>query len=412
MGFTKATGDYIDQSTLTGINAGIDWQTTPKTSDFTAVSGEGYLVDTTSAAITVTLPTTPSSGDEISLIDYSGNASTNIITLTSNDNIQGSTNDKAINNSNSSVKLFYSGATRGWLVESNAVSDSISTALPSSFSVDYLVVAGGGGTDLFSGGGGAGGLRTSFSGSTNGGGSNLESTLTLSTNVAYNITVGSGGSGLGYVSPGGTATGSDSVFHNITSNGGGGGSYQTGPTGGGSGGGAGCGSNPGSYTGGTRSTTPTIQGYNGGDSGPRNGSGYPCGGGGGAGAAGQDYVSGTQAGNGGVGLSNSITGSAVFYAGGGGGAVINNYTAGTGGNGGGGNGGNGTTTGTNGADNTGGGGGGAPNTPTTGNNGGSGVVILRYPTGYTLSGVTGSTTTVGVYDVTTFTAGTGTITFS
>ena len=51
MGFTKATSDYLDAGGI------IKWITTPKTSAFTAVSGEGYLVDTTSAAITVTLPT-------------------------------------------------------------------------------------------------------------------------------------------------------------------------------------------------------------------------------------------------------------------------------------------------------------------------------------------------------------------
>ena len=59
MGFTKATADYLDAGGV------IKWITTPKTSAFTAVSGEGYLVDTTSAAITVTLPTSPSEGNEI-----------------------------------------------------------------------------------------------------------------------------------------------------------------------------------------------------------------------------------------------------------------------------------------------------------------------------------------------------------
>ena len=281
--------------------------------------------------------------------------------------------------------------------------------------VDYLVVAGGGGTDAFSGGGGAGGLRTSF-GTSNGGGSAVEPSLALSTSGStYTVTVGAGGTGVGYVAPGGTATGSNSVFSNITSNGGGGGSYQTGPTGGGSGGGAGCGSNPGSYSGGTRSTSPTIQGYNGGNSGPRGG-GYPTGGGGGAGDVGQNYISSTQSGSGGVGLSNGITGSNVFYAGGGGGTVHTTGTPGTGGNGGGGNGGKeNSSNGTSGTPNTGGGAGGSPSNASSRNNGGSGIVILRYPSNYTISigsGLTGSTATDGSDNVTTFTAGTGSITFS
>jgi hypothetical protein len=34
----------------------VDWDTTAKTASFTAVSGNGYFVNTTSGAITVTLP--------------------------------------------------------------------------------------------------------------------------------------------------------------------------------------------------------------------------------------------------------------------------------------------------------------------------------------------------------------------
>jgi hypothetical protein len=50
-----------------------------------------------------------------------------------------------------------------------------------------------------------------------------------------------------------------------------------------------------------------------------------------------------------------------------------------------------------------------------GGNGGSGVVIIRYPSALTVSvgaGLTASTSTVGANKVTTFTAGTGTISFS
>ena len=45
----------------------VDWQTTIKTTPFTAVSGEGYFVNTTSGAITVTLPASPSAGDIVAL---------------------------------------------------------------------------------------------------------------------------------------------------------------------------------------------------------------------------------------------------------------------------------------------------------------------------------------------------------
>ena len=34
----------------------VDWQTTPKTANFTAANGEGYFINTTSSAVTMTLP--------------------------------------------------------------------------------------------------------------------------------------------------------------------------------------------------------------------------------------------------------------------------------------------------------------------------------------------------------------------
>jgi len=40
-------------------NGAVNWDTTAKTTNFTAVSGNGYFVNTTSGAITITLPATP-----------------------------------------------------------------------------------------------------------------------------------------------------------------------------------------------------------------------------------------------------------------------------------------------------------------------------------------------------------------
>ena len=44
---------------------GTDWQSTIQTSNFTAEAGKGYFANTTSSGITVTLPSSPSLGDEI-----------------------------------------------------------------------------------------------------------------------------------------------------------------------------------------------------------------------------------------------------------------------------------------------------------------------------------------------------------
>ena len=53
-----------------GREGSVDWQTTIKTGDFTAVSGEGYFINTTSGAVVMTLPASPSVGDIVALKDY------------------------------------------------------------------------------------------------------------------------------------------------------------------------------------------------------------------------------------------------------------------------------------------------------------------------------------------------------
>ena len=53
----------ISGGTISGtLDGSVNWQTTIKTSGFTATAGEGYFVNTTSGQITVTLPASPSAG--------------------------------------------------------------------------------------------------------------------------------------------------------------------------------------------------------------------------------------------------------------------------------------------------------------------------------------------------------------
>ena len=303
--------------------------------------------------------------------------------------------------------------------------DSLNTALTLSgltvalpLIVDYLVVAGGGGggstrsTSGGGGGGGAGGYRSSVTGESSGGGAAAESSLTLTSGASYAITIGSGGVG-GPVSLMGTS-GNNSVFHTITSIGGGaGGGGTTAPLdglGGGSGGGGSFASSAGAGT--------ANQGYIGGSSTQsRAGAG-----GGGASSKGTDItqsgypypVNGTA---GGFGVSSAITGTSIARAGGGGGGADNTSGGGAAVAGGGAGGNN--SIGVAGTPNTGGGGGGAGSysigsaPEKAGAAGGSGIVILRYPNSYTISGLSGTTITVGTDKVTTFTnVGTGNIQFN
>jgi len=399
MALTKLTQNLIDGTIVTSVNGssgavtletGTDWQTTIQTSNFTAVAGKGYFVNTTSAEITVTLPAGVV-GNEVIIQDYAGTFTTNKVILASNgsEKIQGSTDDFKCSINNATVTLIYQDATKGW------TADNISTNnIP--LTISYLVVAGGGsgGANSNSGGGGAGGYRTNFGGTS----------ISLSAATNYLVTVGAGGAGEApQAAPGNGNNGINSVFNNITSTGGGRGSGQGGSAAsGGSGGGGGY--DTGGASGNAGNYTP-VEGYAGG-AGVSAGS-YPGGGGGGASEAGNTDGNG----HGGDGVSNSITGASTIYAGGGSGGVAGGSSIIPGGDGGGGAGSNNTATSQAGTANTGGGGGGGAGSYGSGN-GGSGIVILRYSDAYTISGLSGTTTTVGSDSVTTFTAGTGNIQFN
>ena len=99
------------------IVAGTSWQTV-KTSGFTAVAGEGYFCDTTSAAFTATLPASATRGNEVSFIDYAGTFDTNNLTIGRNShNIQGVAEDLTVSTERAGFTLVYVDATQGWLLK-------------------------------------------------------------------------------------------------------------------------------------------------------------------------------------------------------------------------------------------------------------------------------------------------------
>mgnify|MGYP005989346063 CR=1 FL=1 len=399
------------QNCGTATGFGISFCTTTKTSPFTATAGKGFFINTGSA-VTVTLTASPSVGDELIVVDATGCAATNAITLGRNGSkIKGGCNDLLMATDRGGLRIAYSGSSQGWITATAGndatmqpafisasggtettsgnykihtfTSDGTFTVNQTAASapnneVSYLVVAGGGGSSI--GGGGAGGFRESKSGVDCYSASPIEgSTNVTVTAQAYPITVGGGGAGDSI--PGTAAAGSNSVFSTITSAGGGLGATNNATGGnGGSGGGGGGGGGP--FAGGTGNTPPTspAQGFNGGVGGntPPNNAG---GGGGGATAAGGTTTS-TASGNGGAGATTSISGSPVGRAGGGGGGARNSppHTGGTASDGGGAGKPYAPGNGTSGTANTGGGGGGAGSEDFggTGGSGGSGVVIIRY----------------------------------
>ena len=98
---------------------GTDWQAV-KTSGFTAVGGEGYFCNTTSAAFTVTLPSSPSIGDEVAIVDYAGTFDSNNLTVGRNSkNIQGSASDLTVATERAGFTLVFTDNTQGWLIKNN-----------------------------------------------------------------------------------------------------------------------------------------------------------------------------------------------------------------------------------------------------------------------------------------------------
>jgi len=409
---TIPSGATLDASaaTLTNIG-GVDYCSSLKTSPFTASAERGYFINTGSA-VTVTLPSSPNVGDQIIVIDATGNASSNNITLgRGGSKIKGSCTCATLTTDRVGVRIVYSGSSQGWVTATSAnetapvldtskyVTASGGTITTSgdfkihtftssdnfvvscagnacgSNKVSYLVVAGGagGGRDA-GGGGGAGGFREGKCSSDPYTDSPLDAGTGLSVPAAtYPITVGGGGAGGASSAVRGTS-GSPSIFSTITSAGGGGGGsggsgVKTGADGGSGGGGrAQC-----SNAGGSGNTPPVSppQGNNGGNG--SNPSGQRSAGGGGATTAGTTPSCGSIA-PGGTGATTSINASAIAYAGGGGGSSNSGSigstasSCGTGGS----HGANGTT-------NKGGGGGGeGVGDSGTAGTGGSGVVIIRY----------------------------------
>ena len=391
------TTDGSGNLSFADVGGGINWDTTPKTTTFTAVAGNGYFVDTTSGAIALDLPSSPSAGDTVAIADYAGTASQNAITVQRNgSNLEG----QAVKNSvlridREVITYFYVDATQGWvgvsdlstsIIDAQYVSASGGTLYTTpcnqykihvfnspgtlsilcggnacgSSSIDFMVAAGGGkgGTNR-GGGAGGGGFRESC-GSVSGCYTTSPLSIPCSaqpvtTAQSIPITVGAGSTTC-------MTAGGPSVILCYTSAGGGaGGSVQNGQPGG-SGGGAG---HP-NKTGGSGNSPGTSP--------PQGNPGYPSdnsGGGGGGGA--------TQAGGPG-------TGGPYRTGGAGAGTTIDDGNAGGQPSGGvwyfsGGGGGNpGGASGLGGSISYSGGGGRSTcaTSPNSGQSGGDGVVVVRY----------------------------------
>jgi len=120
--FTANNFEILSGSTITnsGTASGfstIDWQSVV-TGNTTMVASRGYFVNTTSGAITMTLPASASIGNTVAIIDYAGTADTNNITVARNSHkIQGDASDLTVSTERAAFRLVYVDATQGWLLD-------------------------------------------------------------------------------------------------------------------------------------------------------------------------------------------------------------------------------------------------------------------------------------------------------
>jgi hypothetical protein len=418
----------------------VDWNTTPKTTGtFSAVSGDGFFLNTSGGVITANLPAGVA-GAIVSFADYAGTWQTNNVTVTPNgtDKIGSVNSSVTLDTEGQSVTFVFVDSTQGWINTMDSTSNvrsasyicasvsgscnTLTTAPcgnvkiakflgPGTFTVNtvsstptdnivsHLIVAGGGGgaaaNSSGGGGGGAGGYRevknpvTPYTASPIEGFSTPTNRVTI-TAQAYAVVVGGGGAG-GTAGPACSAVGARGVassFGGITSAGGGAGSscISTVPLSpGGSGGGV-------AFTGSNAAgNVPPVSPAQGTPSGVSY-QGSPCysgsGGGGATVAGGRNAQPQPSAGIGGTGTDTQILAAAPFsFSGGGGGGASTSGPSAPGGAGSPcGTGGAGKAarpsggSGDNGMTNHGGGGGGSgyPTTGYVGGNGGSGIVVIRY----------------------------------
>ena len=100
-----------------GGGAAASWTYSAVSTNTSAVAGYRYIVDTSSANLTITLPASGTLGDEIMIIDGTGNASTHEITVDRNGGkIQGTASNMTVTTDRAAFTLVYYNRTQGWIL--------------------------------------------------------------------------------------------------------------------------------------------------------------------------------------------------------------------------------------------------------------------------------------------------------
>ena len=87
---------------------------------YTTSAGEQIFANTTTNPITITLPTSPSVGDEVTVIDARGTFGSNNLTLNRNGQpINTGTSNLVLSTNGQAITLVYVDSTRGWAYKTN-----------------------------------------------------------------------------------------------------------------------------------------------------------------------------------------------------------------------------------------------------------------------------------------------------
>jgi hypothetical protein len=108
-------GSAISLGGSVTVETDFTWET--KTSAFDVSASRGYFVDTSSSAVTATLPASPTAGDTVRFIDLSATFDTANLTIARNGKkIQGDASDMTVATERAGLGLVFSGDTQGWLL--------------------------------------------------------------------------------------------------------------------------------------------------------------------------------------------------------------------------------------------------------------------------------------------------------
>jgi hypothetical protein len=120
----QSTGTGVQWATASGGGASA-WSA--KTANYTAVAGDRLIANTSGGAFTITLPASPTVGQQVSVIDGGNWSSINLTIARNGSTIKSSASNLTLNIGGIMVDFIYSGST--WLVFSVAQAEDLFTAL-------------------------------------------------------------------------------------------------------------------------------------------------------------------------------------------------------------------------------------------------------------------------------------------